>query len=321
MSEEEYDPTRVDAQALHGEPKVQTPEVEPSVPSIPHTEVIQRTAPSEQADPSASTAQMAQQSRKELRRERDAQAEKMALRVLLFVFLGVGGLGWGLINSGVIDLGGPVSGGGEADKKPVPTAPVLTAPPVESAKIPALESMEREGLTIVAEGLPEVVAIQPARPPQMLVGIESCRYTFAIWEFSPNKRFRFMTTCELLKGEILAGAWHREGSEVLLSPLTSAGSQMRSRFEVEKPSRMVTDIEITAPNAKPVKLMVRQRITGMRPGMEGAGFLRVYEPRNTVKVQGIRIVPEKVSPSPQNKAPTSPKPNKPSGDSLLDLLE
>jgi len=318
MTDENFDPTRIDTPIESSNTTdTQEPaatEVVQSVPNAPVPSAEAVTSP-----PERSTAQMAEQSRKELRRARDAHAESVAMRVLLFVFLGVGGLGLVLINAGIIDIGGPISqpAPGEAGS-PQPSPPVLTAAPVESSKIPALQSLEREGLTIVAEGLPEVIAIDPLAPPGILVGIESCRYTFAIWEFSPNKRFRFMTTCELMKGEILAGAWHRDGSNILMSPLISAASSMKSRFEVEKPSRMITEIKITAPNAKPVQLLVKQRITGMRPGMDGASFLTAYEPRNTIKVKGIRIVPEtpKTAPAP------APAPKKKStGNPLLDLLE
>ena len=319
---ETYDPTRVDVHSHEDAAPLTT--VDQPVSSHSNPELSHSQEPSsnlrKEYTSAPTTADYAQRSRKELRRERDARAEKAAMRVLLFIFVGLCGAGLIVVNSGLIDLG--EDGSPAEPKKARPSAPVLTAQPLEEAIIPALKSMEREGLTIVAEGLPEVVAIQPSNPPAMLVGIESCRYAFAIWEFSPNKRFRFMTTCELMRGEILAGAWSRDGNQILLSPLTSAASVMTSRFEVEKPSRMLTDIVITAPKTKAVRLKVRQRITGMRPGMDGAGFLRSYQPRNTVKVQGIRIVPEKSSTESAPGTVTPPKPTQGSGgDSLLDMLE
>ena len=324
-SHETYDPTRVDVESQDtSSPKTTIDQqvFTKQDAGEPMTSVHAESEPASSTPP-VTTADYAQRSRKELRRERDARAEKAAMRVLLFLFVGLCAAGLFVVNSGLVDLG--EEGTSQQPQKKRPTAPVLSAQPIEESVIPALKSMEQEGLTIVAEGLPEVVALRPANPPAMLVGIESCRYAFAIWEFSPNKRFRFMTTCELMRGEILAGAWSRDGNQILLSPLTSAGSVMTSRFEVEKPSRMVTDIVITAPKASSVRLKVRQRITGMRPGMDGAGFIRSYEPRNTVKVQGIRIVPDKPTQgeaSGNNATPEKPGPAKaPSGDSLLDMLE
>jgi hypothetical protein len=329
MVDEEADKTRVEQPSFsHEETPAVAAENTDVVERIPkkdlHHDAVVLESPNTiagaESTPAVSTAQMAQQSNKVRRRARDAEAERTAMRVLLFVFLGVGGLGLFLINSGMIDVGGPISKTPHGKNvEPRPSPPVLVAPPIAAAQIPALESLEREGLTIVAEGLPEVIAIDPAAPPEILVGIESCRYTFAVWEFSPNKRFRFMTTCELLKGEILAGAWHRDGSRVLMSPLSSAGSELKSVFEVEKPSMMITEIKITAAKARPVYLRVKQRITGIRPGMNGAVYMNAYEPKNTVKVKGIRIVPE--APKPKAAPGSSPK-NKPSsGNPLLDLLE
>ena len=322
-SHQAYDPTRIDVQS-HEDASPRTTVDQPAFTQS-EPQPVRSYESVESSDgassSSATTADYAQRSRKELRRERDARAEKAAMRILLFVFVGLCATGLFVVNSGLVDLG--EDGVSQETQKKRPTAPVLTAQPLEEAVIPALKSMEREGLTIVAEGLPEVVALKPVNPPAMLVGIESCRYAFAIWEFSPNKRFRFITTCELMRGEILAGAWSRDGNQILLSPLTSAGSVMTSRFEVEKPSRMVTDIVISAPKVSSVRLKVRQRITGMRPGMDGAGFLRSYQPRNTVKVQGIRVVPEKAAPRSNTSGEAAPtKPTKsPSGDSLLDMLE
>jgi len=324
-SHETYDPTRVDVDSQDAASPKTTVD-QPVFTNLESSQPVKSGQAESEAESSSSpvtTADYAQRSRKELRRERDARAEKAAMRVLLFVFIGLCAAGLFVVNSGLVDLS--EEGSPQQPQKKRPTAPVLSAQPIEESVIPALKSMEQEGLTIVAEGLPEVVALRPANPPAMLVGIESCRYAFAIWEFSPNKRFRFMTTCELMRGEVLAGAWSRDGNQILLSPLTSAASVMTSRFEVEKPSRMVTDIVITAPKAASVRLKVRQRITGMRPGMDGAGFIRSYEPRNTVKVQGIRIVPDKPVQGEtrgNNATPRKPDPTKaPSGDSLLDMLE
>ena len=201
--------------------------------------------------------------------------------------------------------------------KRAPSAPKLAAAPAQRADIPALASLEREGLTIVAEGLPEVLAIEPATPPEQVVAIESCRYAYAIWEFSPNKRFKFYSTCELMEGQVLAGAWTRDGAKIRMSPITSGASELLSVFAVESPSEMVTEVQITS-GGQTLQLRVKQRITGMRGGMDGEGFHANFRSRNKTKVHGIRIVR---TPPPGTKAPATPPPAPHKSDPLLDLLQ
>ncbi len=262
------------------------------------------------------------------RRERDARTEKFAQRAIPLGFVAVGAVALALVNGGVFDdvLESPPSEGGPlVVPSPTPTAPVLKAAPDETADLPALASLEREGLTIVAEGLPEIVALDPARPPEILVGIESCRHAWGVWEFSPNKRFRFLSTCQLMQDEILAGAWLRDGSSLLLSPITSGGGtiELLSRFRVEKPSSMETDVTIRVAGVSPVRLRVRQRITGLRAGMEGERTRGALEPKNTVRVRGIELQDSRTPPRPGASPGAAPTPSAPAAprDPVLDLLE
>ena len=114
------------------------------------------------------------------------------------------------------------------------------------------------------------------------------RFAYGIWEFSPNHAFRFLSTCAVLDGQVLVGAYEIRGSAIHLSPITSDGTTTISVFEVEKPSRMVSKVSIQPRADGPaVVLEVRQRITGMRPGMDGNAFFRTFASRNTTEIQGM----------------------------------
>lgn len=157
--------------------------------------------------------------------------------------------------------------------------------------LPALLEMQTQGLTIVAEGLPEVAtkAGGGAGIP-VLATIETCRFAYGVWEFSPNRVFRFLPTCGALAGQILVGAYEVDGAVVRMSPLHSAPAEITSVFQVEKPSTMRSDVRIRAAG-KEVLFSVRQAVTVIRGGLEGDMFRASYAGRNTVRVPGLHGLP------------------------------
>ncbi|MCK6548232.1 hypothetical protein L6R52_20460, partial [Myxococcota bacterium] len=237
--------------------------------------------------PPKTSSELADRSRKERRRERDRRAEKTALRAVVatFVVLG-GGLYW-LLNSELVDT--PVPEGDPTQQtKAVPRPrPVTTAAIDETPDLPALRQLATEGLTIAAEGLPEVLASDGSSEASLVAAIETCRFAYGVWEFSPNKRFRFITTCPGLDGQILVGAYETRGSQLHLSPLVDGVSTMVSVFEVEKPSKMTTEIAVGS-GARMITLGVNQRVTAMRGGLQGEAFRDTYAPRNTLSLPGGR---------------------------------
>ena len=240
----------------------------------------------EDAPPATTSADLARQSQKARRRARDARAEKVALygTIGAFVCVGLGVLV--VINSGAVDAPtdtprttlAPVPGVGGAPK-PEAARPALD----ETPDLPALRQLQGSGLTIVAEGLPEVLAVEGDVPTPRMAALETCRFAYGVWEFSPNRAFRFVTTCGALAGQQLVGAYEVDGSKVRMSPLSIDGVVLTSVFEVEKPSTMTTRAVIGGRHG----LEIRQRITGIRPGLDVASFVKAYGPRNTVVVDGV----------------------------------
>ncbi|MCC7380630.1 MAG: hypothetical protein IT384_02300 [Deltaproteobacteria bacterium] len=294
-----------------------------------------RSAPPPTGDPAVvaqpSSTELSEASRRERRKERDRRAEKAARRAVLGLFLGGGALLFVLINSGALDdlLGGPPPSAppgatgvsGEAPVAPPPPAvPRTTAAPVENPDLPALSSLRSEGLTMAAEGLPQVLAVDPPVVPPLLAGLETCRFAYAIWELSPNGVFRFLTTCGGLEGQVLVGAYEVRGSKIVTSPLSTDGIELVSTFEIEKPSSVRTEVTVALPRGPVVRLAVQQRITVIRPGMEGEGFWRNYAPKNTVQVQGLSAPeePKKSAPAP---SPAKPAPREKAKDPVLELLD
>lgn len=89
-----------------------------------------------------------------------------------------------------------------------------------------------------------------------------------------------------------------------MSPLGVGGVQLSSTFEVQRPSRMTTEVM-----ARGQTLSVSQRVTAIKPGMAGEGFRATYIPKNT-------LVPQGGAP-----APAAPAPPQKKRDPLLDLLQ
>ncbi len=243
--------------------------------------------------------------------------------MVLGVFLGFGAIALVVVNSDLVDTPAPATPPPAASGAPVPTAPPrpsaphLSSTPAEAPDIPALESMRSEGLTIVAEGLPRVIALDPNAPPQALAGVESCRFAYAVWEFSPNQAYRFMSTCGAAEGETLVGAYQIDGSRIRMSPLQSGPVELVSVFEVQRPSSMTTEITVKRSGRAPIRMRVKQRVTGMRQGMDGDAWRRSYIKKNTIKVNsGAATRPPPGRPAPRPKAP----PPEASGDPVLDLI-
>lgn len=227
--------------------------------------------------------------RKQKRRERDRRAERVALGAVLAIFLSIGGFGYWLTKDMVDEAPPPPT----AEEMEAARAKVLekkaalqkahTSQLVETSDLPALRMMSTRGLTIAAEGLPEVSANVQSNEAGVFAAIETCRFAYGIWEFSPNKRFRFLTTCEAKEGQILVGAYEVRGTTVTMSTLIDGPGQLTSVLELEKPSRMVTRAIYG-----PMMLEVNQSITTLREGMEGEAFRATYEPRNTLAPAGAK---------------------------------
>jgi len=292
---------------------------------------VMEAAPPDTSQPSPtpmrSSTEMASQSQKERRRERDRRAEKAAQRALLISFLGIGAVGIWLVNSGIFDDAPRASPtpGASASAQAVPTpspSRTLSAAPDETPDLQALRSLKTTGLTIAAEGLPEVLAIDPPNPPALLAGIETCRMAYAVWELSPNRAFRFLTTCAAFQKQVLVGAYEIRGSKVFMSPLRADGAELTMVFEVEKPSRMITTVKHSH-KGQTVVMEARQNITAIRPGMDGDSFFHTYAPRNNIEIAGVARSKDNggdIPPDPQQ-APPPPQPKQPESDPVLDLLK
>ncbi len=263
------------------------------------------------------STELAGPSQRQRRRERDRRAEMTAVRVLFAVFLAAGVGVFALLNSGLFDDADPTvippskPGEGEVAKTKPKPPPVVSTKANETRNIPALASMNSEGLTIGAEGLPQVLPIGEAVPPGPVVGLEACRFAYGVWEFSPNNAFRFLTTCRALGGQVLVGAYEIDGSlgVVRLSPIRAGQTIITSTFEVERPSRMTTRVLVDG-----YEVEVRQKITVMRPGMDGEAFARGLGERNLLEVSGAAAP---VAPTP----PPAPGTAKPERDPVLELLQ
>jgi hypothetical protein len=235
---------------------------------------------------------------------------------VIFVFVGVGALGIWFVNSDLFNepedpnATARTASAKQVEKRPAKQRAVTTAAIDETPDLPALRLLAADGLTLAAEGIPEVNAADEnnAAAISVLAAIETCRFAYAVWEFSPNKRFRFLTTCEALEGQVLVGAYEVQGSVIRMSPLTDGPATITSQLEVEKPSKMSTTVVFNS-NGRTMSLMVNQRVTTMRGGLEGEAFQATYAPRNTLKVPGQR--------------PSQPAPQgqQPQGGGLRDLLK
>lgn len=237
-----------------------------------------------------SSTELSDRARKQRKRERDRRAERTALAAVLAVFLAIGGVGW-WVSSSIVENEPRVvtpeelaAAKAAAAQKVVELKKATTSHIDETPDLPALRMMMSEGLTIAAEGLPEVSAESaPNEQTGVLAAVETCRFAYGVWEFSPNKRFRFLTTCEAKDGQILVGAYEIKGSKVVMSPLVDAPAMLVSELEVEKPSTMTSKVAY-GPNV----LDVKQRIQVMRGGMEGEAFRATYEPKNTLTPPGAK---------------------------------
>lgn len=145
-------------------------------------------------------------------------------------------------------------------------------------EIPALTAMLDQGLTIVAEGLPDLGLAKGQVSPEVAAEI-SCRLAFGIWEFSPNHRFRFLSSCQAFDGEILVGAYTIEGADVLLSPLPAGRGEMRGLFKVERPSEMQTGIKLPSG-----LVTIRQRVNVIKTGLLGDDLRFRYQERNRLRI-------------------------------------
>ena len=313
---------------------------------------VVRTVPA----PRARSDELATSSRKQLRRQRDRRAEGRAIQVLVGLFVGIGGLGLLAVNVLLDDAPSPTaaprSAGAEASVAEAPAAGtsaagtsaadsaksaasaaqapksppavpdnVISSPLVERVDLPALRQLRYEGLTIAAEGLPEVTTAATGPTVGPLAARETCRFAYGIWEFSPNKRFRFISTCRAFEGQVLFGAYSVHGGAIRMSPLRVSGVAVETTFEVEKPSRLVTRVTV---GADALAFTVRQRVTVIRSGLFGDAFFNTYAAKNTL------AVPDGSAPAAgRRNAPTSPKAPNPKTeppaergpkDPLLELL-
>jgi hypothetical protein len=260
-----------------------------------------------------SSTELADSSRRRMRRQRDQRAERRALSLLLFVFVGLGGAV--LVGVNVLleepppsDPAVPV----EPPAKKSQLSGVYSSPIDETPALPAFESLRNEGLTIVAEGLPQVDFVGESGAAA-LAALETCRFAYAVWEFSPNKRFRFMSTCEALQGQVMVGAYEISGGMVKMSPLVSDTDAVTSEFRVEHPSRMVSTVSRRL-GEDPV-LEISQKVTAMRPGLDGEAWRDAFSSKNTIQL------PTRAPDAPPPPREGRPPPPAKAKDPLLDLLQ
>lgn len=280
--------------------------------------------------------------RRDRRRRRDDLAERRALLAIVAVFLGFGGLGFLALNySG--DLGGgrdtsastgaqrirspwgSTEGLGTAEKaKPQrsdrpstgrrntsraglqePAAPQpggrVSSSLDETPDLPALDHLRQTGLTVGAEGIPRVETSFDDQARR--AGIETCRFAYGVWEFSPNQTFRFLTTCRGLGRLELVGAYEMRGAEVHLSSLEAGEVRWTSVLRIERPSTMRSRVQ-----AGEVALTVTQRATVVREGLHGEAFRDAFRRRNQL------IVPDSASDASR---PSSSSPSKSKLEELL----
>jgi hypothetical protein len=273
--------------------------------------------PEQPEEPSSS--RLAERSRRQQRRERDRRAERAAVFAVIVVFLGLGGGLYFLFNSDILNGPAPTPPKEQDDIDKRMAEAKAAAAKAEQKKnlvshldetpdIPALRSLASEGLTIAAEGLPEVLAEDGSARSAVIAALQTCRFAYGVWEFSPNKRFRFLTTCSGLAGQILVGAYEVEGSTIKMSPLIDGDVAMVSVFEVEKPSRL-TSQALVKQGDQAVELRVNQRVTIIRSGLHGEAFRDNLAPANTLEIPG------------QKKGEGPPPAPKQGRDPLLDLIK
>jgi hypothetical protein len=279
-------------------------------------------APEPPPDPPAarSSSEMAESSRRQIRRERDRRAEKRAMQMVVVVFLGLGGGAILLVNALVDD---PVP----SETPPTDPSKVAVAPPPppkgvissgldETPNIPALQHLADSGLTIAAEGIPQVDAVEGAAGVAALAAIETCRFAYAVWEFSPNKRFRFLSTCDALEGQVMFGAYEVDGATIRMSPLISDTDVVVSEFFMVQPSKMVS--RVSRSKGGETILQIEQKVTAMRPGQDGEAWRDAFSAKNTIHLpKGGGSAP----PPPTSAPPPPPAKKEKSGDPLLDLLK
>ncbi|MEO1335654.1 MAG: hypothetical protein AAFV29_08415, partial [Myxococcota bacterium] len=258
-------------------------------------------------------------SRKQERRRRDERAERRAIQVLVGIFVGLGGLALVAVNVLLDDPPPSAPAVAQTPSEGAPKAPVaepppppnvLSAPAVERVDLPALRYLRNEGLTIAAEGLPAVDSPSEGASVGRWAAQETCRFAYGVWEFSPNRRFRFLPTCPSMEGQVLFGAYSVEGGTIRMSPLRVGEVELVSEFQVEKPSRLLTRVNVSG---KQVTLSVRQRVTVIRSGLFGDAFFDTYAVKNTLSVQRT----PRQRPPPVTAPPKSPPSKR---DPLLELL-
>lgn len=228
--------------------------------------------------------------RRRRRRLRDRRAEASAVKwvTAATLILAAGALVW--VQRSVPDPAVPaLRGKAQADDAqprskapPASTDWVATpAPPVP----PAIEMVRREGLTVAAPGIPEVNLGAGAAPSAGAAGRETCRFAYGVWEFSPNRRFRFLTTCPALAGAVWVGAYEVAGEMLRLSVLQD-GQDGRVRWQTDlrlsNPAQAKTTVMLG--RAKEAVLDVSQRVAVIRAGLHGSAFVAQYRRENDLQV-------------------------------------
>jgi hypothetical protein len=256
----------------------------------------------------------AARSKKRARRERDRRAEKLAFRigvaasvlVALIALLAVQ-MFWGETESSLPNEGDVLHERTIIDFSRSDDLNTDEDTRIATARIPALRALESRGLTIVAEGIPEVNVVFRAGQTAEVAALETCRFAYAVWEFSPNRRFRFLPTCPALDGQILVGAYDIQGSVVRMSALITEGVTIQSAFSVLRPSRI--ESKVTSRSNDGLTLQVWQIVTAVQSGMDGEAMRDAFKHRNSLNPQ---------APATEAMPSTPPPPPK---DPILRLLE
>lgn len=269
--------------------------------------------------------ELAAASRRARRRARDRRALVSALVATVVAAALLYGVGWAWIQSvperdpqavtAPASTGAHPPGGAERSPavptpgrpSPAPERPgVISTPLDETPDLPAIRKLRDEGLTVGAEGLPEIRG--PVAPE--VAARFSCRFAYAIWELSPNRRFRFLTTCGREQGQTWVGAYEIRGTQVVTSALSAEGARWTSVLQLQKPTSVQTEV-VVPPDEAPLR--IRQKLTAVRPGMNGDAFFGVFSGKNPVQL------PEGPSPVSASGEPPDTA-DKEVSDPLLDLL-